>query len=230
MENIIKSFASFFAKESTMRIAYIITVVLFGINIVFKGFIPLYSLMICDGMFLLCLVFLYRSFKRHNKNVQKGLIGAVLMWYLYDEVNYVLSGIVFNDAVFTEYSNAAGMAYIVLSIATMVLFAALFVNHFIINSDHHSRPMNVFINQLLIIAIAVISILSIPMQVSVLMGQGLCSVGEAITWHTGLAALVILIASYEARLDGYRIAREEAGWTEEAGYPEGYVHEYEKNM
>jgi len=44
----------------------------------------------------------------------------------------------------------------------------------------------------------------------------------------GFACMTATIVCVESHLDAYRIDREAAGWTEEAGYPEGYVHEYQK--
>jgi len=41
----------------------------------------------------------------------------------------------------------------------------------------------------------------------------------------GVTAAIVCV---ESRLDAYRLDREEAGWTEEKGYPEGYVHEHQK--
>ena len=40
----------------------------------------------------------------------------------------------------------------------------------------------------------------------------------------------VLICCVESRLDAYRIDRENAGWTEDNGYPEGSVHEYQKKQ
>ena len=94
-----------------------------------------------------------------------------------------------------------------MSVATMVLFAALFVNHFIINGDHHSRSANVFCNQLLVIVTAVISIVSMVFQCFVFEGDFASSL-EAISWHIGLAAFVLMIAAYESRFNAYKIKRE----------------------
>ncbi len=227
MNKKIIAFADFFGKERTMDMAFFCTAVIFAINMAVKLFIPLISLVICDTLFYLSLIFLYVSFKLHNKNVQKGLLGAVLMWYLYDEINYVVGGIILSPDVLSYYNSFSGVAYIVLNLICVALFTGLFVNHFIINSDRHSRPINIFINQWLVILFSVFSIISAPFQVIVLAGQGL-DIIEGITWQLGVAALAFLVASYESRLDAYRIDREAAGWTEEAGYPEGYVHGYEK--
>ena len=87
------------------------------------------------------------------------------------------------------------------------IFAALFVNHFIINGDHHSRSVNIFLNQLLVITIAVLSLVSMVFQCFVLSGD-FASVVEALSWHTGLASLVLMIAAYESRFNAYKLKRE----------------------
>jgi len=51
---------------------------------------------------------------------------------------------------------------------------------------------------------------------------------SSISLALGFIGLFATIVCVESRLDAYRLDREAAGWTEEAGYPEGYVHEYEK--
>lgn len=207
MNTVIVGFASVFAKEKYLSGSVAATLILYGINLAAKLMCGLYSLFIVDLVFFLCIVFLYIAHQRQNKNVQRGLLGAVLMWYLYDEVNYVIANIVFNKDAFTQYDTPAGRWYIALSIATMVLFSMLFVNHFIINGDHHSRPVNVFVNQILILAIAVISVISMFCQVKVLEGS-FAGALEAVSWHLGLAAFVLMIAAYEAWFDAYKIKRE----------------------
>lgn len=141
-----------------------------------------------DLIFFLCVAALFVAYRNHSKNVQKGLLGAILMWYLYDEVNYVVANIILNSSTFTEYNNFWGRGYIYMSIATMVLFAALFINHFIINGDRHSRSVNVFVNQLLVVVIAVISIVSMIFQCFIFDGN-IPSILEALSWHTGLATM-----------------------------------------
>ncbi len=229
MNRIIEKFSAFFVKDSTMDMAFFGTILIFTVNMTVKALIPMYSLLVCDSVFYLCLVFLYVSFKKHNKNVQKGLLGATLMWYLYDELNYLLGGIIFNSYSFEAYDNPAGKGYLVLNLICTVLFAGLFINHFIINSDHHSSPINILINQILVVLFSVCSIVSAPFQVYVLSGNTL-EIIEGITWQLGVSTLVLLIASYESKLDAYRLDREAAGWTEEAGYPKGYVHQKDRKQ
>lgn len=67
--------------------------------------------------------------------------------------------------------------------------------------------MNVFFNQLLVIAIAVISIASMVFQCFVFTGDSAGKL-EAVSWHIGLAALVLMIAFYESRFNAYKIKRE----------------------
>ena len=207
MKKIIDKFSSIFAGKKFLAVTVAATLALYAINLVAKLLCGLYSLFIIDLVFFLCVAALFGAYCKHNKNVQKGLLGAILMWYLYDEINYIVGNIIFDSEVFTRYNNFWGRGYIYMSIATMVLFAALFVNHFIINGDHHSRSVNVFFNQLLVIVIAVVSIVSMCFQCFVFDGN-FASILEALSWHTGLAALVLMIAAYESRFNAYKLKRE----------------------
>ena len=207
MKKLIDKFSEIFANESFITATVAETLIFYAVNLVAKLLCGLYSLFIVDLVFFLCVAALFVAYKSHNKNVQKGLLGAVLMWYLYDEVNYVVGSIIFDSEVFTVYNNFWGRGYIYMSVATVVLFAALFVNHFIINGDHHSRSVNIFINQLLVVAIAALSIVSMVFQCFVLSGD-FASILEALSWHTGLASLVLMIAAYESRFNAYKIKRE----------------------
>ena len=63
------------------------------------------------------------------------------------------------------------------------------------------------INQLLVVAIGVISIVSMCFQCVVFIGD-FASILEATSWHLGLAALVFMIAAYESRFNAYKIKRE----------------------
>lgn len=207
MKKIIDKFSAIFAAEGFLVAAVAATLAFYAVNLVAKLLCTLYSLFIIDFIFFLCVAALFAAYRRHNKNVQKGLLGAILMWYLYDEVNYVVANILFDSEVFERYDNFWGRGYIYMSIATMVLFAALFVNHFIINGDHHSRSVNVFLNQLLVIVTAVISIISMCFQCFVFSGDA-AGILEAISWHIGLSALVLMIAAYESRFNAYKLKRE----------------------
>lgn len=209
MQKFIDGFSGVFACEGFLTGSVAATLLLYAVNLVAKLLCGLYSLFIIDLVFFACVVTLFIAYRGHNKNVQKGMLGAILMWYLYDEVNYVVANIILDREVFRVYNNFWGRGYIYMSIATMFLFAALFVNHFLINGDHHSRSVNVFINQLLVIIIAVISIVSMCFQCVIFEGDA-AGILEASSWHTGLAALVLMIAAYESRFNAYKLKRESA--------------------
>jgi len=159
---------------------------------------------------VLCLAVTYISYKKHNKNVMKGMMGAVM-------ITLVLIGLT-SFFINENYKIESGIS--------IALAIALFINHFIINSDRQARPANVLINQILVLVLAIVAIVSFVSLVPTCINTA-----DAIV--TILAAFgqpfsMISIICIEARLDAYRSNREEAGWTEEKGYPKNYVHEFEK--
>ena len=210
MNQLIEKFSAVFARESFLTASVAATLILYAVNLVGKILCGLYSLFVLDSIFVLCVATLFISYRNHNKNVQKGMLGAVLMWYLYDEINYAVGSILLDSDAFAVYDNFWGCGYLVMSIITVVLFSALFVNHFIINSDHHSRSFNVFLNQLLVIIIAILSLVSMAFQCVIFQGD-FANTLEVVSWHTGLTALVLMIAAYESRFNAYKIKRESAG-------------------
>ena len=102
----------------------------------------------------------------------------------------------------------------------------LFVNHFLINESHTAKPINICVNQiiaiLLVVNTAAWSIYLLPHSVN-----AVNAVSEVIDIF-GNAGFYCAIVCVESRLDAYRLDREAAGWTEEKGYPEGYVHQKDR--
>jgi len=160
----------------------------------------------------LCHLFLYSSYKKHSKNVMKGLMGASL----FGAMIFTVDSFQWNVSVLDD----------VCSILTVLMAVGLFVTHFFINSNHHSKPGLIRFNQVLILLLAVVNVVwnvdwlivydSLPVRLFCLVLM--------IGWPCAMATTVCI----ESRLDAYRLDREAAGWTEEKGYPENYVHEYEK--
>ncbi len=206
MIKIINSFATFFSRQKVLLGAVVATLAAFGVNLISKIMCGFYAMFVIDVVFILCVIFLYIAYQKHNKNVQKGLLGAVLMWNLYDEFNFVVGNMVFTSDLFAQYNKSCEPEYIILCTINVILFGFLFANHFIINSDHHSRPVNIFINQLLVIAIAVITIVSLSFPV--VWDNEFSVILEAVSWHIGQVASIMMIASYESVFDAYRINRE----------------------
>lgn len=158
-----------------------------------------------------CLVTLYISYKNHEKNVMKGMMGAILMAVLFDGVGYITK-------INLEVDKIVVPLYIIFA-------AGLFANHFAINKEHHSNPVNVVLNQILAALLAVCNIVWFIVRLA-----SEASVMDAIAdaiYAVAFACLAATIVCVESRLDAYRVNREKAGWTEEKGYPEGYVHEHE---
>ncbi|MBQ0097694.1 MAG: hypothetical protein KBS62_01990 [Oscillospiraceae bacterium] len=206
-ENRYKKIQKFFASDNLLKISVIVFTVLLTVNIISKFFIGLYSLCISDIVFMICIIVLFVAFKKHNKNVQKGLLGAVLMWYFLDELSYVLNSIVFSEDAFSQYQNFAGFGYIVLSLVTMVLFAAFFINHFILCGDHKSNPGAVHTELILGICMSVIALVSIGFQWVVLYPDFFGNV-ENVTWHIALCAYLTMVGSYEAHFEEWKELRE----------------------
>jgi len=158
--------------------------------------------------FPLCTLLLYISYKSHNKNVMKSLLGSLLMAMVISDVIYVT----LND---------------VFALFFMTCDILLFFSHLLINSDRHSSPLRVRFSQCVI---AVYCIIEIIWTVIHLINA--CSIYDYVfTFSSAVAYLstASVIVCVESRLDAYRLDREAAGWTEEKGYPKDYVHEYEKN-
>lgn len=168
-----------------------------------------------------CGIVLYIAYQKHEKNVMKGMMGALLMIQLLGCIlNFTLFGIdspVFS-AVYIESSIYSGIL--------LILTTALFINHFIINSDHHSSPRMIYINQILAIAIILFN--------AFWNFRGICvypnwqNIVTSILDAFAYGGVLCIIVCVESRLDAYRIDRETAGWTEEKGYPEGYVHQKDR--
>jgi len=101
---------------------------------------PEYSYMvaflICN---VICAIALYISYKKHSKNVMKGLSGFLLMGILAIAISA------------TFPLNLEDISYSILSLINLSVIIALCINHFVINADHHSKSINVYLNQWLII-------------------------------------------------------------------------------
>lgn len=157
----------------------------------------------------------YFSYRKHNKNLMKGLAGFQLM------------GLLSLTITATFPLDPADSIYMVLSLANLLVVIFLCANHFIINSDHNSRSANIRLNQALLFVQSVLYIVMAVNWVSGLSGAILIPYMIGVFAATfGVTASIVCV---ETRLDAYRVDREIAGWTEEKGYPEGYVHQYEKS-
>jgi len=161
---------------------------------------------------LVCVVALYCSYKKHSKNVMKGMYGALLMAQLITAILCI--------------SDAQLPVERICFPIFAILSAVLFLNHFIINSDRKASPAVITLNQIVLVLLVINNaVMGIAWIMYAPNAIHIISTILDIIGFAGMAAVVVCV---ESRLDAYRLDREAAGWTEEAGYPEGYVHEYEK--
>jgi len=163
---------------------------------------------------VICIIVLYISYKRHDKNVMKGMMGSMLM-------------LIFILALFSVNNADFGVFYDVLGYSSIVIATVLFISHYLINNSHKSSPAKIFLNQILCVLFALVLLanfvfISIKFALPFVISAGnVCGALSSI-----LTAMSIVCV--ETRLDAYRLDREAAGWTEETGYPQGYIHECEK--
>jgi len=192
-------------------IIYSLGCFLYWTDVLSSTYISAAIFMFLNGSFVLTL---FLSYKSHCKNLMKAVIGALLM---------------------SAFATVCALTFPIVNTFTLdivccfVLFALtliLLINHFIINSDHHSRSSNIILNQLCALLITVDSVVwaigwipKLDSEISVLF--------QIITSIT-VVSIVSAIVCVESRLDYFRKKREDAGWSEENGYPKDYVHEYEK--
>ncbi len=159
-----------------------------------------------------CLIGLQVSYNKHQKNVMKGMMGALL-------ASVVIScASMLHEIEFT-------IDYVIAPV-TIILALGLFANHFIINESHEAGPVNIRVNQILVMLIAI----AMLMWNAIWFPYSDSWIGllTTIVYMVGFVFTMVSVVCVESRLDAYRLDREAAGWTEEKGYPEGYVHGYEK--
>ncbi len=172
------------------------------------------SAIMLDLLSVLCVLFLNMSYKEHSKNAMKCLMGALLMLVIVRPVDMI--GV---------YVSKLPLLVVVMFIYAL-LAVILFVTHVLINSDRRSSQQYVSLNQWLCLLIFICELLGtlilLPTCEQVIVKLA------GIIGALAFACVTASIVCVESRLDAYRIDREAAGWSEEMGYPEGYVHEYEK--
>ena len=154
------------------------------------------------------------SFKKHEKNIMKFLFGALMMGRVMYALNYV------DYYFFGDYDS---LVCKISSMAFFLLYLLFFFNHLLLGYGHKASPakmkFNYVIGGLILVTLIVWNLIlsSTAMQYA-----------ETVLAVISEAALVFEVLCIETKVDAYKLDREAAGWTQEKGYPEGYVHEYEK--
>ena len=208
----LNSFRNFFANDKVFLTSTVIAAIgslLNGVNVIVTT--RRYFTGVVSFFLVACIIIMYTSYVHHEKNVMKGMIGT----YLGIKVvfnTYVICTAVTNLTIFKIPFTALDISSAV-SLVISILFT---INHYLINSDHHSNPTRVFLNQLLIIvnAIEVIVVYASVLSQSTVGGSLLNSIVVVIC---GIGAVVSynVVACIETRLDVYRVEREANGWKPE---------------
>ena len=167
-----------------------------------------YSLQCCIEA--VCAFFLYQSYMHHDKNVMKGLLGSFVTINLFISVTYL-------DLTLDTVD-------LVISITVIILSAILAANHFLINWNHYASPKKVKRNQAIAIILILINGISWIILPTMTYQYAVNMILDVFT-YTGKMLMIIYI---ESKLDEFRLDREAAGWTEESGYPESYVHQKDR--
>jgi len=197
----------------TMVILAVIGLIEYGIYLFTGGAVYYTAVGGSSVMAAICTGALYVSYRKHHKNVMKCLIGALLMALILDGVTSFSFMNVAADYICTPF-------FVLLSLG-------MFVNHCIINESRKASPTQVGLNRVLVVAFALNMIVWVGSSLIILPVRPIDTISMAF-YIIGCVCLAAVIVCVESRLDAYRLDREAAGWTEEAGYPDGYVHEYEK--
>jgi len=205
----------FFAVTAYISwICLLLSAVLLLFSYIFTTSIDSLQSVISNLLFATSTICLYVSYRSHSKNVMKGMMGALLGFVVMDALEQLL----FLDPS-QIFQSGVQLIYLVLAIA-------LFAVHFLINMKHTPSTGKTAVFRIITVLMVIIQILwavELVMQNSKALGTVI-----AILMEAGYICMILLINCVETRLDIYRQDRSEAGWTEEMGYPEGYVHEYEK--
>lgn len=158
-------------------------------------------------LLILCIAALIISEKRNDLNVSKTVLGAMLMWFLKDEVSYLFGYVIPDRDSGGAYSGNMGTVYLVMEFAVVVMYAFLFVNHLAMISGHKSRPDNLLYNQIIAVAIIVISVFQAFFTFSVVSYETV-SVIEIASWQIALIAFLVIIVCIETKVDEYKGLRE----------------------
>jgi len=152
-------------------------------------------------------VVMYASYRAHDKNVMKGLMGAELMWMLTQEITFSCSLLISEKEAFMLSLGSGYPFFVIIDIISLLTMLFIFALHFMINSQHESSPTEIWLNQLLNVLLIVIYLLT---TILLLIFDSLSI--SMVVLMIFKVSLMLMIISIESRLDEYRIKRERRGW------------------
>jgi len=170
------------------------------------AYVDIWWICVSAVMAIICFA-LYFTYRTHNKNVMKPLIGAALMLVLYFKLFrglYFLQNI---DKLSEWYPEEdAFLIYAYTYIVLFVVVALINIVHYIINGTHKSRPGLIKFNKALVaifVAVTAVQAFSCVFEgcsVMIMLSDVLDILGDAI--------LVIMAVIIESSLDEFKLKRE----------------------
>jgi len=150
---------------------------------------------------------LYFSYRSHNKNVMKPLIGAMLMLMLLNDMDAGLTYIEYFNELSDIYPDTkAYMVYCICAIDIFVASVLINIMHYVINLTHHSSPIKITVNKIFY-ALYIILVLGMTVSCFFFMESGnelLCYAFNPIPRLFRICMVIFI----ESKLDDFRILRE----------------------
>ena len=154
-------------------------------------------------------LFIYRAYAKHDKNVMKGLLGALLMELILNELCYIFGFLRVKIVEEFEMSTVLGVIFVVLEVVFFTLQVTLFINHFVINSDHHSSPAKVRFNQKILFCLMATIIVQEMFSIATLSSYTAYTVLQQILWFILEISTYGFIICIESKIDEYKALREQ---------------------
>ena len=164
---------------------------------------PIY---IIQGVLVLCV---YRAYSVHEKNVMKGMLGALLMELILNELCYIFGFLRVKIAEEFAASIVLGVFFVLIEGIFFTLQVVLFINHFVINSDHRSSPSKVRLNQKILFGLMVTLIAQETFSVATLSSYTAVTVLQQIMWFVLEISTYGFIISVESKIDEYKAIRQQ---------------------
>ena len=188
-----QSFKKGFEKDSMLMGSALAGSILWIINSVFNFIASDYRAFFINILYVICLITLCGAEFKGEKNVVQGMIGALLMVSVIGNVN------VLTEMVDADIPSRAMWQVIV----SLVLIAALFLNHFMLANSQYHNNRRVYINQLIVMALLLLRCYQIIVNIA---GGGISIILFEVT--VGLLAIIPtlnVVVCIECRNDGYKI-------------------------
>lgn len=153
--------------------------------------------------------FVYRTYVSHDKNVMKGLMGSLLMELILNELCYIFGFQRVRIAEEFSQGTLFGVIFLLLELVFFTLQVVLFINHFIINSDHHSSPARIKINRRVLFSLMATVVAQEVFSIATLSSYTAATVIQQLLWFVLEISTYGFIVCVESKIDEYKAIREQ---------------------